>query len=157
MLRANRRDADAAGLPAINVSAAQGKLLLLLTKLASGRRVFEIGTLGGYSTTWLARGLPADGTVVTLERDPGHAAAARRSLDRLAGGPAMEVRVGAAAESLRAMIAAGEVPFDVVFIDADKPGYVECLELSLALSRPGTLDPRRQRHPHRAGARSTCG
>ena len=137
-LTQNRADATAAGLPEINVSANQGKLLHMLARVAGAQRILEIGTLGGYSSTWLARALPPWGMLVTLEIDARHAEVARRSI---AGAVAVrvDVRVGPAADSLRAMIAANQPPFDFVFIDADKPGYVEYLELALQLSRPGTV------------------
>jgi predicted O-methyltransferase YrrM len=132
-------DAERAGLPAINVSANQGKLLYLIAKIAGARRVLEIGTLGGYSTTWLTRALPPDGKVVTLELDRKHADVARRNLDRAGVGDRVEVRVGRAIDSLRALIDGGEAPFDLIFIDADKGSYVEYLNLSLQLARPGTV------------------
>jgi predicted O-methyltransferase YrrM len=139
VLERNLKAAHDAGLPAINVSAAQGKLLYLLTRIAGARRVLEIGTLGGFSTTWLARAVPAGGRVVTLEVDPAHANIARRNLEGAAPGVTIDVRVGDAAGSLHDMIADGEPPFDLVFIDADKPRYVEYLDLALRLSRPGTV------------------
>lgn len=139
VLRDNLRDADHAGLPAINISPSQGKLLHLLTRIAGARRVLEIGTLGGYSTTWLARAVGVAGTIVTLEVEPRHAAVARASLARVNDGPSIEIRVGPASATLRAMIGAGEPAFDLIFIDADKPRYAEYLELALLLSRPGTL------------------
>jgi predicted O-methyltransferase YrrM len=135
----NLKAAEEAGLPPINVSAAEGKLLYLLAKIAGARRVLEIGTLGGYSTTWLARALPQDGTLISLEVDPKHADVARRSLAGAAPGVRVEVRLGDAVESLRTLIAAREEPFDVVFIDADKVRYVQYLELSLQLCRSGSL------------------
>jgi predicted O-methyltransferase YrrM len=138
-LRRNTIAAQAAGMPAINVSAAQGKLLYILTKIAGARRVLEIGTLGGYSTTWLARALPAGGRVVSLELDPEHATVARESVEGVAPGVTIDIRVGDAAAALRAMIDARDPPFDVVFIDADKPRYVDYLDLVLPLSRPGTV------------------
>jgi predicted O-methyltransferase YrrM len=138
-LSRNLQRADAAGLPAINVSATEGKLLYLITKIARARRVLEVGTLGGYSTTWFARALPEGGIVVTLEVDPGHAEVARESLRGVAPGVRVNVRVGDAATELQNMRAAREDPFDVVFIDADKPRYVEYLQLALELSRPGTV------------------
>ena len=138
-LDANLADAKAAGLPPINVSPNQGRLLCLLAKMARAERILEIGTLGGYSTTWLARALPASGLLISLELNPEHAAVARRSLDRAALGARVEVRVGPAAEALRAMRAGREAPFDFAFIDADKPSYVEYLELVLPLSRRGTV------------------
>ena len=138
-LRETLRAAEAAGLPSINVSANQGKLLYLLTRIAGARRVLEIGTLGGFSTTWLARGLATGGRLITLELESTRADLARRSLARSVPDVDVEVKVGPAADTLRAMIAAGESPFDLVFIDADKPGYVEYLTLALRLSRPGTV------------------
>jgi predicted O-methyltransferase YrrM len=138
-LENNLKRAEAAGLPSINVSATEGKLLYLLARIAGARRVLEIGTLGGYSTTWLARALPPGGVVVSLERDPKHAEVARRSLDGAATGVRVDVRVGDAVESLRDMIASHEEAFDVVFIDADKSRYVEYLDLSLKLCRPGSI------------------
>ncbi len=138
-LAANLAAAAAAGLPPIQVSPCQGKLLYLLVKLARATRVLEIGTLGGYSTTWLGRALPPGGCVVSLELEARHAAVARASIAQGAPGVEVDVRVGAAADLLRSMIAAGEPPFDVVFIDADKPGYEMYLSLAVELSRPGTL------------------
>jgi predicted O-methyltransferase YrrM len=135
----NLADADAAGLPAINVSPNQGRLLYLLAKIVGANRVLEVGTLGGYSTTWLARALPADGLLVTLELDPRHAEVAQRSLDRAAPAPAIDLRVGPAADSLRELIRDATAPFDLIFLDANKSGYVEYLGLALELSRPGTL------------------
>lgn len=135
----NLKDAAAAGLPAINVSPNQGHLLYLLAKIAGAKRVLEIGTLGGYSTTWLARALPRGGVLISLERELKHAEVARRSLERAGLGLIVEVRVGPANDSLRDLIRSGAEPFDVIFIDADKTGYVEYLDLSLQLSRPGTM------------------
>jgi predicted O-methyltransferase YrrM len=139
LLAGNLRAAEAAGLPSIHISATEGKLLYLITRIARARRVLEIGTLGGYSTTWFARALPEGGTVVTLELDSTHAAVARQNLRDVAPGVRVDLRVGDAADALRALAAAGEEPFDVVFIDADKPRYVDYLRLSLELSRPGTV------------------
>jgi predicted O-methyltransferase YrrM len=138
-LAENLKDADAAGLPAINVSPNQGKLLYLLAKIAGAKRILEIGTLGGYSTTWLARALPASGVLITLELEAGHAQVARRSLDRAGLGPMVDIRVGPAKDSLWNLIRLGGEPFDLIFIDADKAGYVGYLELSLQLSHPGTI------------------
>jgi predicted O-methyltransferase YrrM len=138
-LTQNLQNAQAADLPAINVSPNEGKLLYLVAKMAGARRILEIGTLGGYSTTWLARALPADGMVITLELDQKHAEVARRNLDRAGIADRVEVRVGRAAEMLRRMIDRHETPFDLIFIDADKPIYVEYLDLSLRLSHAGTV------------------
>ncbi|HEV3483604.1 MAG TPA: O-methyltransferase [Candidatus Acidoferrales bacterium] len=130
-LAKNLKDADAAGLPAANVSSNQGKLLYLLVKIAGAKRILEIGTLGGYSTTWLARALPDDGVLITLESDVRHAQVARKNLERAGLGAVVDVRVGPANESLRYLIRLASKPFDLIFIDADKAGYVEYLDLSL--------------------------
>lgn len=132
-------DAEKAGLPPINVSPNEGKLLYLIARMARAARVLEIGTLGGYSTTWLARALPPEGRLVTLELDPRHAYVARANLVRAGVGDRVEIRVGPASASLRALIEQREPPFDLVFIDADKEGYVEYLDLSLQLVRPGSV------------------
>lgn len=129
----------AAGLPAIDVSAPQGKMLQLLARGVGARRILEIGTLGGYSTIWLAGALPADGRLVTLELEPHHAEVARANIARAGLDDRVEVRVGPAVETLRGMIAAGEAPFDFIFVDADKEGYPAYLRAALALSRPGTM------------------
>jgi predicted O-methyltransferase YrrM len=130
---------EAAGLPRINVAANQGKLLELLAKIHGARRILEIGTLGGYSTIWLARSLPRDGTLLSLELEAGNAEVARTNIERAGLDSVAEVRVGPAARSMRELIAAGAEPFDFVFIDADKESYPEYLELSVELSRPGTV------------------
>lgn len=132
-------DAAAAGLPDIAVSPNEGKLIHLVARLVRPHRILEIGTLGGYSTTWLARALEPGGRLLTLELDPHHAEVARRNLARAGVGERVEVRVGPAAASLRALIAERAGPFDVIFIDADKEGYPEYLELSLQVSRAGTV------------------
>ena len=132
-------DADAAGLPAIQVSPNQGRLLYLLTKISGARRVLEIGTLGGYSTIWLARGLPAGGTLISLELDGAHADVARKNVDRAGVGAVVTIQVGPAEKTLRRLIQDRVAPFDLIFIDADKPGYSAYLDLSLTLSRPGTV------------------
>ena len=138
-LAQNLADAEAAGLPPIQVSANQGRLLYLLTKISGARRVLEIGTLGGYSTTWFARALPDNGTVISLELDQKHAAVARASIDRAGVGPRVTIEVGPAAETLQRLIRERVPPFDLIFIDADKPGYLAYLDLSMQLSRPGTV------------------
>jgi predicted O-methyltransferase YrrM len=132
-------DAEAAGLPSINVSPNEGKLLHLIARIARASRVLEIGTLGGYSTTWLARALPPDGRLVTLELEPRHAEVARANLARAGVADRVEIRVGPATASLRALVDRREPPFDLVFIDADKEGYVEYLELCLQLVRTGSV------------------
>ncbi len=128
-----------AGLPPINVSPNQGKMLELLARAIGARRVLEIGTLGGYSTIWLARGVGEGGRVITLEIDQAYADIARENIDRAELSNRVEVRVGAAADVMRAMVEHRQGPFDLIFIDADKDGYPEYLDLSLELSRAGTL------------------
>jgi predicted O-methyltransferase YrrM len=129
----------AAGLPPIDVTAPQGKFLSLLCRIAGARTVLEFGTLGGFSTIWLARGLPDDGTVVTLEVDPKHAAVARSNIDRAAVAATVEIVVGPAMESLPGLAEHPGAPFDLVFIDADKPSNPRYLEGALRLSHPGTV------------------
>ena len=138
-LDAALRDSNAAGLPAINVSPNQGKLLMLMAKSLGARRILEIGTLGGYSTIWLARALHPDGRLITLEYDPKHAEVARANIARAGFATAVEVRQGRAQDTLPKLVADGAGPFDFIFIDADKPGYPDYLAWSLKLSRVGTV------------------
>jgi predicted O-methyltransferase YrrM len=138
-LEAALRASDAAGLPAINISPMHGKLLHLLARLMGARRILEVGTLGGYSTIWLARALPADGRLITLELDAHHAAVARANLRAAGVADQVEVRVGRAVELLAALAIEKQQPFDLVFIDADKPGNLDYLTWALALTRPGSL------------------
>lgn len=130
---------DAAGLPAIQVSAPQGKLLMLLARMCGARRILEIGTLGGYSTIWLARALPAEGRLISLEIDPLHAEVARGNVAAAAPEAAVEVRVGPALDTLPGLAGDGAGPFDLVFIDADKSSNPEYLDWAVRLSRPGTV------------------
>ncbi len=129
----------AAGLPAHDVAPNQGKLLHLLARLMGARRILEIGTLGGYGTIWLARALPAGGTVVTLEADPHHAATARGNFERAGVTALVDLREGPALEALPGIAVEGGDPFDLIFIDADKPSNPAYLAWALKLSRPGTL------------------
>ncbi len=129
----------AAGLPEIQVSPAQGKLLHLLARMQGARNILEVGTLGGYSTIWLARALPAGGRLITLELDPKHAQVARSNFERAGVSDVVELRLGEAAETMRQLVKEKRGPFDFVFIDADKPGYAEYFRLALQLSRPGTV------------------
>ncbi|MDH6576883.1 O-methyltransferase [Kitasatospora sp. MAP5-34] len=131
--------ADAAGLPQIAVAPNQGKLLHLLALTQGARRVLEVGTLGGYSAIWLARALPADGRLITLEIDPTHAEVAAANLKHAGFAELAEVRLGRAAETLAQLVADGTEPFDFVFIDADKPSNPVYFEWALKLSRPGTV------------------
>jgi predicted O-methyltransferase YrrM len=126
-----------AGLPAIDVSPTQGRLLQLLVRMSGARRVLEVGTLGGYSTMWIGRGLPEDGTIVTLEVNETHARVARANLDRAGLGNLVDIRVGPALETLP--ILADSDPFDFVFLDADKRNNPRYLEWALKLTHPGSV------------------
>ncbi|MCA1220737.1 O-methyltransferase [Streptomyces sp. 8L] len=128
-----------AGLPPINVAPNQGKLLHLIAQIHGARRILEIGTLGGYSTIWLGRALPDGGHLVSLEADPVHADVARRNLAHAGLAGRTEVRVGAALDTLAALVEEGVDPFDLVFIDADKPNNPHYLEWALRLTRPGSV------------------
>jgi predicted O-methyltransferase YrrM len=127
-----------AGLPPINVAPNQGKLLQLLAKMQGARNILEIGTLGGYSTIWLARALPADGRLVTLEAEPLHAKIARKNIARAGLEKIVEVRLGSALDNLKQLVAEKCGPFDFIFIDADKQSYPDYFVWSLKLSRRGT-------------------
>jgi predicted O-methyltransferase YrrM len=129
----------AAGLPAHGVSPTQGRMLELLARIQGARTILELGTLGAYSTISLARALPPDGRLVTLELDAGYAEVARANLARAGLADVVEVRVGPARHTLAALAVEGDGPFDLVFIDADKGGNAEYLVAALELSRPGTL------------------
>jgi predicted O-methyltransferase YrrM len=129
----------AAGLPSIDVSAPQGKLIGLLARMSGARKALEIGALGGYSTIWLARALPADGRLITLERNAKHADVARRNVARAGLADRVEVRTGAALDSLRKIDEERLGPFDFVFIDADKSNNAAYVEWAVRLSRPGTV------------------
>jgi predicted O-methyltransferase YrrM len=133
------RASDEGGLPQINVAPNQGKLLTLLAKMMGATRILEIGTLGGYSTIWLARSLPSSGKLVSLELEPHHADVARANLAFAGHDAAVEILVGPATKSLQQLIDTGTEPFDFIFIDADKEGYPEYLTLSLQLARQGTV------------------
>ncbi len=124
------------GLPPIDVSATQGKMLFLLAQMQGAARILEIGTLGGYSTIWLARALPDGGQLVTLELEPHHAAVARENLEQAGVSDKVDIRVGSAVDSLAAMT--GESPFDFVFIDADKEGNAHYVAEAIRLGRSGT-------------------
>jgi len=128
-----------AGLPAIQVSPLQGKLLWLLARAQSANRILEVGTLGGYSTIWMARALPTGGRLVTLELDPTHAEVARTTLAAAGLAEIVDVRLGPAADTLAQLVTDGGESFDLVFIDADKAGIPEYFRLAHRLSRPGTV------------------
>jgi predicted O-methyltransferase YrrM len=129
----------AGGLPGIDVSKAQGRLLELLARMLGAKEILELGTLGGYSTIWLARALPEDGHLLTLEFDPHHAEVASANIARAGLADRVDVRVGPALETLPKVEADGLGPFDLIFIDADKHNYPGYFEWALKLSRPGTL------------------
>jgi predicted O-methyltransferase YrrM len=133
VLKANK----AAGLPAIDVSAAQGALLNLLVRISGARKVLEVGTLGGYSTIWMARALPAGGRLVTLEYQKKHAEVAHSNIQRAGLADIVEIQTGRAADLLPGL--QPQAPFDLVFIDADKPGNPTYIDWALKLSRPGTI------------------
>lgn len=134
-LKANQQ----AGLPSIDVSRLQGKFLEFLVRVSGARHILEIGTLGGYSTIWLARALPGDGRIVTLELDPLHAEVARANLEGAGVLEAVDLLAGPAMETLPTLERIATTPFDLIFIDADKESYPEYLLWALKLSRPGTV------------------
>lgn len=136
--RAIKASAEA-GLPGIQVSPAQGKLLQILARAMGARRILEIGTLGGYSTIWLARALSAGGRLITLEVNPKHAEVARSNIARAGLTEMVELRLGPALETLQQLAAEKQPAFDVVFIDADKPGYADYFTWVLKLTRQGSL------------------
>jgi predicted O-methyltransferase YrrM len=136
-LEAALRESERAGLPAIQVTPLQGRMLSFLARLAGARRILEIGTLGGYSTIWLARALPPGGRLISLEIEPRHAEVARANVERAGLGEVVEVRVGRALDLLPDMAAEG--PFDLSFIDADKPSNPDYFAWALRYSRPGSV------------------
>ncbi len=132
-------DSAAAGLPDIQVSAPAGKLLHLLARAVGARSVLEVGTLGGYSTIWLARAIAPGGRLITLEVNATHAAVARANIARAGVADIVDVRLGRALDSLPQLVAEGAGPFDLVFIDADKPNIAEYFTWALRLTRPGSV------------------
>lgn len=139
VLEAALRDSEAAELPAIQVTALQGKMLQMFARMVGARRILEIGTLGGYSTIWLARALPEGGRLVTLEAAAKHAAVARKNLERAGVLGEVELREGPALETLPRLVAEGVGPFDLIFLDADKEHNAEYLQWALRLARVGTV------------------
>jgi len=133
------RESRAAGLPPIHVTPIQGRFLQLVARLQGARRILEIGTLGGYSTIWLARGLPPDGQLISLEIEPKHAEVARANIARAGLANVVQVRLGQASETLPRLVAEGRGPFDLIFIDADKPSTSEYFAWALKLSRRGSV------------------
>jgi predicted O-methyltransferase YrrM len=138
-LEAALKASDDAGLPRISVSPTQGKLLMLLAKIQGARNILEIGTLGGYSSIWLARALPRGGRLITLEADPKHAEVASANIARAGLADVVDVRLGRALETLPQLEAESRGPFDFFFIDADKPSNPDYLAWALKLSRPGSV------------------
>jgi predicted O-methyltransferase YrrM len=133
---AANHDAD---LPAIDVTPLLGQFLALIVRISGARRILEIGTLGGYSTIWLARALTLNGRLITLELEPRHAEIARANLERAGVFNRVDLRIGRASDLLRELVNSSAAPFDLIFIDADKASYPEYLQLSLKLSHPGTI------------------
>ena len=138
-LNAAEQSHELENIPLINVSPNQGKLLNLFATLANANKILEIGTLAGYSTIWMAKALPNDGRLISLEVEPRHAEVARKNIDRAGLSGKVEVRVGKAIELLPKLVEENAGPFDMIFIDADKPPYAEYFQWALKLSRPGTL------------------
>lgn len=139
VLQETIKSLDDAGMPQISVTANQGKFLQVLVMMCNAKRILELGTLGGYSTIWLARSIPDDGKVLTVEFDPRHAAIAKKNIEKAGLSGKVELRVGRAIEIMQALKRMNEQPFDLIFIDADKPPYPEYFELALSLSRAGTV------------------
>ena len=139
VLEAALRDSRRAGLPEINVSPNEGKLLQLLVEISGARRILEIGTLGGYSAIHFARAMPDDGALISLEIDEHHAKVARNNVERAGLSDIVEIRVGDAHELLASLVGDDEGPFDLIFIDADKESYPDYLDWSMRLCRPGSL------------------
>ena len=138
-LKESIRSLERENIPQISVSANQGKFLQVMAKLVGARRILELGTLGGYSTIWMARALPSDGKIISLELDPKHARVAQDNISRAGVAEKVEIRIGKGIDLLNEMLENNEAPFDMIFIDADKPPYAEYFNLALRLSRPGTL------------------
>lgn len=130
---------DREGLPQISVSANQGKFLQVMARLCNATKILELGTLGGYSTIWLARALPENGKIITVEIDETHAGVAQANFKKAGIADKVDLRLGKALELLPHLVSTNEGPFDLIFIDADKPPYAEYFEWALRLSRPGTL------------------
>jgi predicted O-methyltransferase YrrM len=138
-LQAALRDSERAGLPSIALTPPQAKLLHLLARVRGARAILELGTLGGYSTIWLARALPSDGRLVTLELNPDYAGVAAANIERAGLAGLIDIKVGPALDGLRELIAQDAGPFDLIFIDADKQGTPAYFEHALELSGPGTV------------------
>ena len=138
-LKATELSIIESGIPQISISPNQGKFLQILAKLCNAKKILEMGTLGGYSTIWMARALPENGKLITLEIDKKHAEVAQQNFNRCGLASKIEIRLGKAIELLPQLETEGAGPFDMIFIDADKPPYTEYFQWALKLSRPGTL------------------
>jgi len=138
-LTAAERSHGLENIPAINVSPNLGKFLYLMARISKAVKILEVGTLAGYSTIWMAKALPENGRLISLEIDPRHASIARKNIERAGLSSKVEVRVGKAIDLLPGMVKESEGPFDMIFIDADKPPYAEYFEWALKLSKSGTL------------------
>ncbi len=138
-LDAALKASDEAQLPSIQVAPNQGKLLAVLAQAIGARSILEVGTLGGYSTIWLARALPDDGTLITLEIDPKHASVAQENIARAGLSEIVDIRVGSALDTLPLLADEGREPFDFIFIDADKTSTTEYFQWALKMTRPGSL------------------
>jgi predicted O-methyltransferase YrrM len=139
VLKGTIKSMEEANIPAISVSANQGKFLQLIARMNGAKRILELGTLGGYSTIWLGRALPYDGYLLTLELEQAHADVALQNIIKAGLDEVIEIKVGRALELLPQLVASGEEPFDFIFIDADKQPYAEYFEWALKLSKPGTV------------------
>lgn len=138
-LTATEQSIRESNIPPISISPNQGKFLQMLARLCHSKKILEIGTLAGYSTIWLARALPPDGKLITLEYEPLHARVAQKNIDRAGLSSVVEIREGKGLDLLPKLVEESAGPFDMIFIDADKPPYKEYFDWSLKLSRPGTL------------------
>jgi caffeoyl-CoA O-methyltransferase len=138
-LKAATESLKEAGMPAISISPNQGKFLQLLALLCNAKKILELGTLAGYSTIWMARALPVDGQLITIEADAKHAAVAEKNIVRAGLASHVQIKTGKALDIMPKLLHDGVGPFDMIFIDADKPPYAEYFEWALRLSRPGTL------------------
>jgi caffeoyl-CoA O-methyltransferase len=138
-LLATERSLKEADMPPISISASQGKFLHMMALLCNAKKILEVGTLAGYSTIWMARALPSNGKLITLEFDPKHAAVAKKNISHAGLESKVEIKIGKGLDLLPKLVAEQTGPFDMIFIDADKPPYAEYFEWALKLSRPGTL------------------
>jgi predicted O-methyltransferase YrrM len=139
ILKATIQSLEEAGIPQISISANQGKFLQVMAKLVRAKRILELGTLGGYSTIWMARALPEEGKLISIEFEPKYAAVAQKNIDAAGLTRKVQIRIGKGIDLLNKMIEEKEPGFDMIFIDADKPPYTEYFELALQLSHSGTL------------------